>query len=64
MYWCYSIFDDNYGADGASVSLIYSTGSFNNVTFSNHKGPVLRVSNKLCIYSGIICENKRDALEV
>ena len=47
-----SIFDDNYGADGAAVSLSYYTGSFNNVTFRNHRGPVLRVSNN---YNNIVC---------
>ena len=47
--YAYSVFDGNFGGEGASVSLIYSTGNFNNVTFSNHRGPALRVSNSIYI---------------
>ena len=42
-----SNFDNNFGSGGASVSLIYYSGNFNNVTFSNHSGPVVRVSNRI-----------------
>ena len=38
-----SAFDDNFASSGASVSFNYYSGSFNNVIFSNHTGPVLRV---------------------
>ena len=42
-----SNFDKNFGSGGATISLIYFSGNFNNVTFSNHKGPVVRVSNRI-----------------
>ena len=53
-----SNFDNNFGSGGASVSLIYYSGNFNNVTFSNHSGPVVRVSNRrIFIYNEIIMHN-------
>ena len=36
------------GADGATISLSFYSGSFDNVTFTNHRGPVVRV--RLYIY--------------
>ena len=42
-YNCYSEFDDNFGADGATICLSFYSGSFDRVKFSNHRGPVVRV---------------------
>ena len=42
-YNCYSEFHGNFGADGATISLSFYSGSFDNVTFSNHRGSVVRV---------------------
>ena len=42
-----SNFNNNFGSAGATISLIYFSGNFNNVTFCNHKGPVIRVSNRI-----------------
>ena len=51
MYVCNcSNFNNNFGSGGASVSLIYYSGNFNNATFCNHKGPVVKVSNRI-LYS-------------
>ena len=42
-----SNFDKNFGSGGATISLIYFSGNFINVTFSNQSGPVVRVSNRI-----------------
>ena len=42
-----SVFDDNFGADGATVSLSYYSGKLDNVTFSNQRGTAVRVSTLL-----------------
>ena len=39
----FSQFDGNFGGDGATVSISFNSGSFDNVTFTNHRGPVVRV---------------------
>ena len=39
-----SVFDGNFGADGAAVSFYYRSGTFDNVTFSNQTGTAVRVS--------------------
>ena len=42
-----SYFNNNFGSGGATVSLIFFSGNFNNITFCNHSGPVVRVSNRV-----------------
>ena len=42
-----SVFDDNFGADGAAVSLYYRSARLDNVTFSNQRGTAVRVSTIL-----------------
>ena len=50
MYVCNcSHFNNNFGSGGATISLLFFSGSFNNVTFSNHSGPVVRVSNRIIL---------------
>ena len=45
MLWLfYSLFDSNYGADGAAINLAYYNVNFNNVTFANNIGSAVRVS--------------------
>ena len=44
-YYYYSIFDGNHVAtDGAIVDVYYEHARFDNVTFTNQQGVVLRVS--------------------
>ena len=50
MYVCNcSNFVNNFGSGGATISLMYFSGNFINVTFSNHSGPVVRVSNRIIL---------------
>ena len=46
MFKC-SNFDKNFGSGGGTISLIYFSGNFSGVTFSNHQGPVVRVRNRV-----------------
>ena len=43
----YSNFDNNFGSGGGTISLIYFSGNFSDVNFSNHSEPVVRVRNKI-----------------
>ena len=43
LFLFFSEFVGNFGADGATVSISFYSGSFDNVTFTNNRGPVVRV---------------------
>ena len=41
----YSLFDGNSGPDAAAINLVYYNAVIQNVTFVNHTGVTLRVSD-------------------
>ncbi|XP_065919889.1 uncharacterized protein [Dysidea avara] len=47
---CY--FSENFGTDGATVSLNYYSGRFDNVTFKNHRGSVVRTVAGILHFTG------------
>jgi len=48
---CYSssIFDGNFGGNGATIDLAFCNGRFEDVTIQNHRGAVIRVSDSAYI---------------
>ena len=53
MCCSFSIFDGNSGGNGATLNLGFSNGRFEDVTFQNHRGSVIRVSDTVYIINEI-----------